>query len=1112
MNPKIVSVIYTVSALTSLFLMLLFFSWCFKPAENVAQQAPEVPLHELAKVNELRDLSYNKEKPPQLFVDVNYDLGAKAEWYPKGESPILKELVKEGKLPPVAERVGPEPLVLRGLDHIGQYGGTMYRLKDSGAMVDGIGIRFSPINLVRWSTHGYPIVPNFAKSYEISKDFQTYTFKLRKGARWSDGEPFTSMDISFFWNDIILCKEINPMGAFGVFRQRGKAMKLETPDLETVVFKFEEPYPLFLEVLAGYEGYLMMRTPAHYLRKYHPVLGEKELIAKIMKEHNLVNEMSVFSFVRTRVEQPTLAPWMMHTEKMSPPDVFVRNPYYFAVDEKGNQLPYLDRVVVSKVSDKMLAIAASQGEVNFQDSQLKFDNYTLLMSQRSQYNYEVYHWVAGDGANWGISLNINRQVAPNNVAHQHKAMLLKNKSFRQALSVAINRPTIIKATLSGMAEPMQCGPGPQSPDFDPALAQKYSQFDPNLANKLLDSCGLTERDSDGYRKFKDGPALLFDLNFCAFSGEGPAQFLVDDWRNVGVHVKLRQLDRTLFFAEKSAGEQDMTVWNGYGSFNLYSDNDLRYYLPTSKESNFAPDFANWHGDDGLLKKLNEPVLGIRPAEDDPLMIGLKIFESFKITTSSELRKSMIRQIVEMAAENCYHLNIHSPMPQLGIVQNGFKNVPKKGVYSWGFLSPGNFGPELFYLDNFVEKPATLQAIKDDIVNITPFKPMLSQVNINRQGVMSEAPQSFNLSRALKVIFNWGMLLTGLLLVAMLVVRHPFVGKRILIMIPTLLIISIISFIVIEIPPGDAITTKIVEMVKLGQVDERVIEETKQLFRVDEPAWKRYVWWTGLEWFTTFNQQDEGLLQGNMGRSMLDFKTVNSLVGDKILFTVIISLGTILFTWILALPIGVYSAVKQYSFFDYLFTVGGFMGMCVPGFLLALLFMFAAEKLFGISVSGLFSPEYAAEVGWSMGKFLDLLRHLWLPVLIEGIAGTAGMIRVMRANLLDELKKPYVTTARAKGVRPLKLLLKYPVRIALNPFISGIGGIFPHMISGGAIVAIVMSLPTVGPMQLDAVMKQDMYLAGSMLMVLSLMSVIGTLVSDLLLIVLDPRIRLKTGGK
>jgi ABC-type dipeptide/oligopeptide/nickel transport system permease component len=205
-------------------------------------------------------------------------------------------------------------------------------------------------------------------------------------------------------------------------------------------------------------------------------------------------------------------------------------------------------------------------------------------------------------------------------------------------------------------------------------------------------------------------------------------------------------------------------------------------------------------------------------------------------------------------------------------------------------------------------------------------------------------------------------------------------------------------------------------------------------------------------------------------------------------------------------------VRQYSIGDYVLTFIGFIGMCIPNFLLALVMIFLAREWFGIQVTGLFSEHYALQPEWTWGKFMNLLQHIWIPVVVLGVGGTAGMIRVMRGNLLDELRKPYVTTARAKGVRPLKLLLKYPVRMALNPFISGIGGIFPQLVSGGAIVAMVLALPTVGPLMLSALMTQDMYLAGSMLMVLSTLGVFGTLVSDLLLLWLDPRIRLEGGTK
>ncbi|MGE9293716.1 MAG: ABC transporter permease, partial [Puniceicoccales bacterium] len=298
-------------------------------------------------------------------------------------------------------------------------------------------------------------------------------------------------------------------------------------------------------------------------------------------------------------------------------------------------------------------------------------------------------------------------------------------------------------------------------------------------------------------------------------------------------------------------------------------------------------------------------------------------------------------------------------------------------------------------------------------------------------------------------------------------------------------------------------------------DESAIEEVERLresFHLDDPFISQYIRWIGLKWFVTFDQTDKGLLQGYMGRSMETQTSVNALVGDRVLLTFAVSFSTILFTWIVAIPIGIYSAVRQYSVGDYILSIIGFIGMCVPNFLLAIVLMYWSGKYLGINVTGLFSPEYAASPEWSTGKIVDLLKHIWMPVIVIGLAGTAGMIRIMRGNLLDELRKPYVTTALAKGVKPFKLLMKYPVRLALNPFVSGIGTIFPQLVSGGAIIAIVLSLPMVGPLLLQGLMTQDVYLAGSMLMVLSMLGVLGTLVSDLLLLWLDPRIRMEGGSK
>ena len=243
----------------------------------------------------------------------------------------------------------------------------------------------------------------------------------------------------------------------------------------------------------------------------------------------------------------------------------------------------------------------------------------------------------------------------------------------------------------------------------------------------------------------------------------------------------------------------------------------------------------------------------------------------------------------------------------------------------------------------------------------------------------------------------------------------------------------------------------------------------------------------------------------MGYSVMYGQSVNNLIWERLGFTLLITFSATLLTWLIAFPVGVYSALRQYSLLDYAATLMAFIGLATPNFLLALVLMYLGYEWFGIAVGGLFSPEYAS-AAWSVGKLGDLLAHLWIPAVVIGMGGTAGMVRIMRANLLDELGKPYVTTALAKGLHPIRLVIKYPLRIAINPFISTVGWMLPHLISGAAIIAVVLSLPTTGPLLLDSLKNQDMYLAGSFLLMLSALTVIGTLLSDILLAITDPRIR------
>ena len=324
----------------------------------------------------------------------------------------------------------------------------------------------------------------------------------------------------------------------------------------------------------------------------------------------------------------------------------------------------------------------------------------------------------------------------------------------------------------------------------------------------------------------------------------------------------------------------------------------------------------------------------------------------------------------------------------------------------------------------------------------------------------------------------------------------YIILRLLSMIPTLAVISMLVFTIIELPPGDYFESYVSELTAMGEdVDMAEIEELRHQYGFDQSPVMRYFHWVG------------GMLHGDFGYSFEYQLPVTEVVGDRMWLTVLVSFFTILVTWIIAFPIGIYSATHQYSWGDYGLTFLGLLGIAVPNFMLALILMYFANRWFGVSIGHLMDQKYLAEP-MSLEKARSILSHLWIPVLIVGTAGTAGMIRRLRANLLDELQKPYVVTARAKGLAPTRALIKYPLRMALNFFVADIGSILPAIISGAEITAIVLSLETTGPMLVKALQSQDMYLAGSFLMFLAFLTVIGMLISDIALAFLDPRIRLQ----
>jgi len=1049
-------ILFLLLAVCGLYGLLLFWAGVCKP--ELEREPIQYSKELIDETVNLRDVSFGPDDLYAIQRDVDYAEGKSAQWYPKSEAPILAELVNEGKLPPVAERVGPEPLVIEGVDGIGNYGGTWLSVLNNPTNVQTLVRAWnSGSTLVRWSPLGYPIVPHVAKGWEASPDRKEWTIFLRRGMKWSDGHPFTADDILYWWNYETKFTEKDLHLWMHTAGQTGEIVKI---DNHTVKYVFPVAHALFLENLAVAFNFC---APRHYMEKYHPEIGDDEIIESEMKIRDIPTRRGLYLQLRLydNPERPQLWPWLYRTYKANPPRSYVRNPYYWAVDPEGNQLPYIDRMLIDVKNTALVPIAASEGGISMQAINIYFLFYTLFMSQREENNYEVYHWYNSGGSDWAFFPNLNRHIDPNDPRTEMKAELLNDKRFRQALSLAINRQDIIDAVNDGIGEPAQVAPGKESYFYHEKLQKGYTEYNPARANQIFDEIGLKGRDSEGYRTFKDGTRMVWSIDLIPNFADGPSSFVIADWKKVGINAIEREISMNLHNVEFRARKNDFFTWGEGGGFN-----------PVLKSYGFVPmwqqalGYTFWYVHGGLYGNPEATKGGgVEPPPGNPIRRCMELYEAAQQAPTRREQRDIIRKVQDIMAEELWAIGISTPPPDLAIVKKEFKNVPRNIIY--GYNTPSNGGTETFFFEDPNDSPGTIGQIKKEMTEITTMDYRDRSQTSDENRTSGKA-----LGRIIRNLFL-GILAVGLVLTG---VKHPYIGRRLIILLPTLLVISIITFVIIQLPPSNFIDNKILQAQLSGDYQYTIeAEQLRELFPIDEPILTQYADWLGLPWFLTFKSEDRGLIQGHLGFSMESRRPVNDVVGDRILLTVFISLGSILFTWAVDLPIGIYSAARQYSVGDYFFTFLGFIGMCVPSFLLALLFMYWSKVLFGISMTGLFSPEYAGQLEWNRGKVIDLLQHIWVPVVVLGITGTASMIRVMRGNLLDELRKPYVTTAIAKGMRPFKLLLKYPVRIALNPFISGIGTLFPQLISGGAIVAMVLSLPTVGPMMLEALMTEDMYL-------------------------------------
>ena len=1067
--------------------VVMLVGWAFAGAGRTLPAAdPQAAAREAAR----RDVGFDESDLFSLVVE-------DANVTPTGQSPLLDPLVENGALPPVIDRLPREPLVLRGVDGPGEYGGTWMRVApDVGDAASVASWRMAYAAPVRWSPLGDPVVPHIAKSLKTHDGGRTWTFTLRDGHRWSDGAPLTSDDVIYWWQNETLDPTLGSQEP-PWWLLNGAEVPTFTKVSDTVfTVGYDSPNGLFRELMASF-GHAMFNSPRHFLETYHPTLGDSEFIGREMAAYALVSPRALYAHVQnvSNPQHPRLWPWIVQDYRNNPPSVFVRNPYYFAVDERGRQLPYVDRVQYDVRRVDLIPLDVAAGRVSMQTRNLRFIDYSEYMSRRESAGIEVLSWYNASRSDFLIYPNLNRRAEADDPSSEWKVKLLNERDFRRALSLALDRREIIEAEYLGLTEPMQIAPGRGSPYHDEELATLNVEHDPQKAEQLLDGLGLTRPRPGAFRTFPDGSEMVWFLDYTAFTGRGPVDFIVDQWAKVGVRVIGRERARSLWNLDLRGRTIDFTVWTGESDFApLISP---RNFVPHTNQSFYAPGWGNWFAGGGFNGREIPSRQAFAPPEGSRAMRAMALYDEARRTVDEAERVRLFKKLWKIAADEVWTINVGTPPPTLVVRDADMGNVPEKALAGYVYSTPGNCGIETYYFKTKRDSPGAVAQARAALADRGELpRPGAAAVPTDGEG-------GFDGGR----LIGWLVTLAAVLGVLMLGLRHPFVGRRLLIMVPTLLILSVLVFAVIQAPPGDYLTARIAQLEEAGDTSAlREIDDLREIFHFDDPAWKQYLRWMGVFWFTSFDQADKGLLQGDLGRSMTSGQSVNLIVGDRLLLTMLISAGTILFTWVVAMPIGVYSAVRQYSAGDYAATLVGFVGMAVPNFLLALVLMAV------VGVSGLFSTEYAAQPEWTWGKVVDLLKHLWIPILVLGTGGTAGMIRVMRANLLDELNKPYVTTARAKGVRPLKLLAKYPVRLALNPFVSGIGGILPALVSGGAIVAIVLSLPTVGPLLLEALFLEDMYMAGSMLMVLSLLGVVGTLLSDLLLLWIDPRIRMEGGGR
>ena len=600
------------------------------------------------------------------------------------EAPALAALVASGELPPLAERIPDEPLVITPRDELGRYGGTLRRAWRGPS--DGSNVkRLMSQRLVRFTPDVSAIIPNLATGFDVSDGGREFIFHLRPGTRWSDGDEFSAEDFTWWYDNIFTNTEITPR-PWSWLTVAGEPVKVDSLDDYTVRFRFKEPYGLFTAFLSASQGFNFI-LPSHFLQQFHPDFADADELAAMMKEAGVEEWTRLIGphLGGRRIYtpgDPSLSAWLATNDPASTRLVMERNPYFWWVDTAGRQLPYIDRVTFELVTDReVINLKASAGELDFQFRHLSPTNFTLFKENEERGGYRTLTYIHDREQDGIISINLSNK-------DPDKRAVVSDPRFRKAMSYALNRNDINELVYGGLAGiPSQAQPFPESPFHLPELAAAYVDYDPDKANALLDEMGLSARDGKGFRLGLNGEPFSLTLEITDNFSD-LAELTREYWQAVGVKTNMKVIERSLWQERYETNDMDVSMWGGSGGMMPLTW--PRYYVPTGGQVLWAPAWQHWYESGG--------VRGEEPPEY--VKQGIALYEEIKLTVDPEKQHELFKDILRLKLEHLWDIGTLSPpTPIVGVVNAKMRNVPERAPYSAISRSPGSFQPEQFFYVN-----------------------------------------------------------------------------------------------------------------------------------------------------------------------------------------------------------------------------------------------------------------------------------------------------------------------------------------------------------------------------------------------------------------------------